>query len=275
MHTRLTFTALVAAAILTIDSRLALALQCGYPAPTLLAPADGESDVPVNAKLWFGYYWPERGVTIQLRGPEGPIAVDQRTVMVHSWAAQVVVPRHELRPSTRYEIEMTCANGDCPATRRFTTGVGRAVMVPLPVLLKQTPHAEQRGNYVNRYVHFEFAQEALLVVADFVGQKPVRPDDPESFFEGPWGSGAGRDRGGHVPPSDSDASARRQAPGPLWPGGHRGELLGLDDTGTLHPARRTRVQRGRSAGGGMDPAGRGARRPRGAPPAEHGHSTAH
>ena len=169
-------------------SRVAMATSCAIP--RILAPKMGQTDVPLDTRLWFGYQFSDDPVTLKLVGPGGEVPVETRKVELPGspFVAFVATPRQELAPSTSYVFEATCAEQSCSGgANQFTTGTARAPRPPLPVVRKQEPFAPGGPAGDDRAVVFDFDPQDLLVVVDVAGASPFRAEQPESALTGGWG----------------------------------------------------------------------------------------
>lgn len=92
--------------------RQAWACSCAFDDTQMLAPADGETDVPTNARVWIGagLYWGERGDSeyrLQLLDEDGtPVDVVITELAGYIDMIAVLTPAAPLSPGMVYEIEV-------------------------------------------------------------------------------------------------------------------------------------------------------------------------
>jgi hypothetical protein len=157
--------------------------------PQLLAPRPGQTNVPLDARLWFAYQSADDQVTFKLVGPDGELSLDTRKVALPGlpYEGFVATPKQELAPSTSYDFEVTCAQQTCDSKNRFTTGTARAAKPALPVVRKEEPFTWDGAEGSDRAVLFEFEPQDLLVVVEVAGTSAFRAEQPESALVGAWG----------------------------------------------------------------------------------------
>jgi hypothetical protein len=153
----------------------------------LLAPADGQTDVPTNAKLWL-IIAGQSPFTPTLTGPGGEVPFSVLHLGPEWLQRLVITPVQELTPGATYELA-TCARGrqgqigQCRKVTRFSVGSRRADQPGLPVERGHSAFylggekGSSCGSSPTRTVEFKVDWAGLLLVADIDGANPF-PADP-------------------------------------------------------------------------------------------------
>ena len=113
------------AIVIVAGARDAAALSC-VEEPEVVAPADGASEVPLNARIWGRF----QNGRVRLIGPDGEVASEQRYFPLAGPGGQgvglpVLVPSQLLLPQTRYQVADDRSRRSFGSSRRAVRSMRR------------------------------------------------------------------------------------------------------------------------------------------------------
>jgi hypothetical protein len=164
----------------------ATARACSCIGLEMLAPADGQRDVPRNTKLWVvGHGFPSSAFTLTGPGGDIPVSVERLNPQTarQRW---VITPTFELTGNSSYELAVCNPFGPpenrCSKLTRFDVGTGRAEQPAPPTerrrsTLYREGQSDSCGPSSTRMVKFEVDWDGLLLLADIEGANRF-PTDP-------------------------------------------------------------------------------------------------
>ena len=167
----------------------ASAWACKCVSFQLLAPADGQTDVPPNTKLWLVSGRGEPTPTFALAGPDGDVPISVMELGQTRDLRVMITPAQELTPGATYQLGRCVQQGAqglpvlCEKVTRFTVGSLRAEQPPPPVersrseFYRDGSKGSSCGPSATRLVEFKLDWQGLLLLADIDGASPY-PADP-------------------------------------------------------------------------------------------------
>lgn len=168
---------LVVSAVLAAP-RIAQACSCYSPGDDFVAPVDGATDVPVNARIWVGSRWSSPVLTDDEYGDVVPTT--ETLIEGNDTEIVVLTPIAPLVPGTRYRVEGVRAT-------IFTVGTSTDTTAPtIPTELSREPRVEHVGwdpfggesscgeaDHVS--VSVQLAHDGVLAVVDADGATDLDP----------------------------------------------------------------------------------------------------
>ncbi len=186
----------VIAALVFLLSLPASAIACSCMPPfatTFLAPSDGSTDVPTNARVWIGggalsvdyEIDPDDLPNLWLETDAGDLVPSTTTRLLSAWhLVAVITPDVDLAPDTVHVAWLEMNDAEAPvALVEFRTGLDADTEAPaVPTTLKYTVYADSGlppdGNSCGPTdgVSIEVDSSETLVVSDLLGRATLDTD---------------------------------------------------------------------------------------------------
>jgi MYXO-CTERM domain-containing protein len=167
------------------------ARACSCSGKNIVAPANGEVDVPPNTRLWHADpFTTIQQVRFMLTGPQGEVPLRTLALGPPSFAlGHVSTPESELVPGASYGFSACGGPGHpCKVLSRFTVGERRAEKPRIPVetgkrsdWYREEERGSSCGSDPSRFVILNFDWEGLLLLVDVAAQNPY-PADPAGLL---------------------------------------------------------------------------------------------